>query len=76
MIKLKPDFAKIKCPVYILHGDKDLLVDYGNLAFGAKTFTNASKIDTLTIQGVNHFIPWMHYDIIKKVLLNLYPSSK
>ncbi len=72
LIKLKPRFTEIRCPVYILHGDKDPLVDYGNLAFGAKVFTNAAKVDTLTIQGANHFIPWMHYETIKKVLLNLY----
>ena len=73
LIKLKPRFKEITCPVYILHGDKDPLVDYGNLAFGAKAFVNSSKIDTLTIQGANHFIPWMHYDIIKKVLIGLHP---
>jgi len=71
LIKLAPRFKEITCPVYIIHGDKDLLVDYGNLAFGAKAFVNASKTDTLTIPGANHFIPWMHYDIIKKVLLRL-----
>lgn len=71
LIKLEPRFKEITCPVYILHGDKDPLVDYGNLAFGAKAFINSSKIDTITIQGANHFIPWQHYDIIKKVLLGL-----
>ncbi len=73
LIKLKPRFKEIVCPVYILHGDKDPLVDYGNLAFGAKAFVNSSKIDTLTIQGANHFIPWMHYDVIKRVLIGLHP---
>ena len=73
LIKLKPRFKEITCPVYILHGDKDPLVDYGNLAFGAKAFVNSSKIDTLTIQGANHFIPWMHYDVIKRVLIGLHP---
>jgi len=71
LIKLEPRFKEITCPVYILHGDKDPLVDYGNLAFGARAFINSSKIDTITIQGANHFIPWQHYDIIKKVLLGL-----
>ena len=71
LIKLEPRFKEITCPVYILHGDKDPLVDYGNLAFGAKAFVNSTKIDTLTIQGANHFIPWMHFNNIKKVLLRL-----
>ena len=76
LIKLKPAFSTIKCPVYIMHGDKDPLVDYGNLAFGAKAFSNAPKVDTITIAGANHFIPWKHYEEIKKVLLQLYPSHK
>jgi len=71
LIKLKSAFSNIKCPVYILHGDKDPLVDYGNLAFGVKAFNNAAKVDTITIVGANHFIPWKHHDEIKKVLLKL-----
>lgn len=73
LIKLEPRFKEITCPVYILHGNKDPLVDYGNMAFGVKAFVNSPKIDTLTIQGANHFIPWQHYDIIKKVLMGLHP---
>ena len=71
LLKLKSIFSTIKCPVYIMHGDKDPLVDYGNLAFGAKAFSNAAEVDTITIVGANHFIPWKRYDEIKKVLLKL-----
>jgi pimeloyl-ACP methyl ester carboxylesterase len=69
---MKPMFAKINCPVYILHGNKDQFVDYGNLAFGAKVFKNASLVDTITFQGANHFIPWTKFAEIKQVLLKLY----
>ncbi len=71
LIELQPHFAKITCPVHIIHGDKDPLVDYGNLAFGAKAFVNAQQLDTLTLQGANHFIPWTRFKEIKKVLLTL-----
>ncbi|MFP5041803.1 alpha/beta fold hydrolase [Parasediminibacterium sp. JCM 36343] len=69
--QLNPVFSKIVCHVFILHGDKDPLVDYGNLAFGVKAFSHAVKIDTLTFSGANHFIPWTRFDGIKQVLLNL-----
>lgn len=69
---LKPRFADIHSRVYILHGNKDQLVPYGNLAFGAKAFVHAVKIDTITIPGANHFIPWTHYREIKAVLMQLY----
>lgn len=69
---LKPRYAGIHSRVYILHGNKDQLVPYGNLAFGAKAFVNAAKMDTITIPGANHFIPWTHYREIKTVLMQLY----
>jgi pimeloyl-ACP methyl ester carboxylesterase len=72
LILMKPMFAKINCPVHILHGNKDQFVDYGNLAFGAKAFVNAPSIDTITFQGANHFIPWTKFEEIKKVLMKLY----
>lgn len=68
---LAPHMKDIKCAVYIIHGTKDQFVPYGNLAYGLKSFTNASSIDTISIPGANHFIPWQHYDIIKGVLLKL-----
>ncbi len=71
LINLQPKFAAIKCPVYIIHGTKDQLVPYANMAFGVKMLTNAAKVDTITLQNVNHFIPWSNYEDIKKVLLGL-----
>jgi len=72
LVSLQPLFSKITCPIYILHGNKDPLVDYGNLAFGAKAFKNSSKVDTLTFVGSNHFIPWTRFNEIKSVLMHLY----
>jgi hypothetical protein len=35
-----------------------------------KELVNA-KIDTLSIKNADHFIPWSHYEIIRKALLEL-----
>lgn len=61
---LGPRYKKIVCKVSIIHGDKDPLVDYKNLAFAAREFKKAINLDTLTIRGANHFIPWKHQDEI------------
>ncbi len=71
LTELKPRFTEIKSRVYLVHGDKNQLVPYGNLLFGAKAFTNAKQVDTLTIPGANHFIPWSHYGVIQSVLMRL-----
>lgn len=72
LVALRPMFANIHCKVYVLHGNKDQLVPYGNLRYAAKMFTHAGSLDTLTLPGANHFIPWTHYRQVKSVLMKLY----
>jgi len=68
---MKPELYKITSNVIIIHGTKDPLVPYSNVAFMKKEFVNAKKIEIIPIENANHFIPWEHYEIIKKSLLNL-----
>ncbi|MFV8271042.1 alpha/beta fold hydrolase [Flavobacterium sp. GT2N3] len=72
LIALKPELKKITCDVTIIHGTKDALVPYSNVAFMKKMLVNAKSIDTITIEKANHFIPWSHYDIVRNELLNLH----
>jgi pimeloyl-ACP methyl ester carboxylesterase len=71
LINLRPKFAQINCPVHIVHGNKDVLVPYANMNFGVQAFTHTSKLDTTTLIGANHFIPWSHYSEVKRILLGL-----
>ncbi len=68
---LAPRFSEINARVILLHGNKDQLVPYENLLYGKKMFTHAKHLDTLTIVGANHFIPWSHYEKVKNVLMYL-----
>lgn len=68
---LAPLMSQVRTRVFIVHGDKDILVPYANMAFGVKAFTNVKSLDTLTIPGANHFIPWSHYKTVRSVLLKL-----
>ena len=71
LIDLEPELKKITCDITIIHGTKDALVPYSNVAFMKKMLVNAKSIDTITIEKANHFIPWSHYEIVRNALLNL-----
>ncbi len=68
---LQDKFSAVKGKVYIVHGSKDTFVPAGNAAYAAKKFVNASSVEIMMIEGASHFIPWQHYDTIKKVLMKL-----
>lgn len=68
---LQPKLKNISCGVTIIHGTKDPLVPYANMAFLQKRLVNASSVDTISIKGANHFIPWEHFELIRNTLANL-----
>ncbi|MDI5949523.1 alpha/beta fold hydrolase [Flavobacterium yafengii] len=71
LVALEPELKKITCDVTIIHGTKDALVPYSNVAFMKKMFVNAESMDTITIEKANHFIPWSHYEIVRNALLTI-----
>ena len=68
---MKPSLKNITSAVIIIHGTKDPLVPYSNMAFMNKTFVNAKSIENISIENANHFIPWEHYGEIRDALLKL-----
>jgi pimeloyl-ACP methyl ester carboxylesterase len=72
LLYLKDDFTKITCPVYIVHGMKDNMVPFENVAYDKKMLVHTSKVEELIFPDANHFIPWTRFGPIKKLLLNLY----
>lgn len=74
LVDLKKDLAKVNIPVYILHGDKDVLVPVGNVEYMKKTLAGSPNDAVTIFPNENHFIPWTRYSEIKELLLNL-PSQ-
>ena len=68
---MKPTLKNIVTNVVVIHGTKDPLVPYSNVAFIEKEFVNAKSMEVITIKDANHFIPWEHYETIRNKLLNL-----
>lgn len=67
---LEQDIGKLKVPVWMLHGTKDPMVPFANVAF-AKAHIPAALLHITVLEGANHFIPWTRYEIIKKTFLDL-----
>lgn len=71
LVALKPMLKNITTNITIVHGSKDMLVPYSNVAFMKSAFINAKKIDVITIENANHFIPWSNFDQIRDLLSTL-----
>lgn len=64
-------WSSIKCPVWIVHGNKDTFVPVENSAYLDKKLTSVSSKTLLILDGARHFIPWEQYEDIRKVLMEL-----
>lgn len=71
LIDLKPKLQSITSKVIIVHGTKDQLVPYSNVAFMRREFVNAKSLEIISIKDANHFIPWEHFKEIRNVLYKL-----
>lgn len=77
LVTLKPGLSKIACPVYLLHGTKDILVPFSNVAYTDKMLTGAAKKEIIIFEDEkekieNHFLPSKKFNEIKALLLRLY----
>ncbi len=71
VVSLAKEFTKVKCAVYLVHGEKDTWVPPGNVAYAVNKLIHASKIETLIIPGGTHFIPWTKKKEIREELLKM-----
>ncbi len=71
LIKLKDDFQKVKCPVYIFHGDADEHVPVANAVYAQKMLVNAKKVELTVFNGEKHFMVWTKFAEIKNKLMNI-----
>lgn len=77
LLNLKPELSKIACPVYLLHGTKDILVPFSNVAYTDKMLTGTAKKEIIVFEDEkakieNHFLPSKKFTEIKALLLRLY----
>ncbi|MCB0650763.1 MAG: alpha/beta fold hydrolase [Saprospiraceae bacterium] len=66
--KMKGGWANLKVPMVHIHGTKDMLAPFSNVKF-SEDHIPAALLQTIVLEGANHFLPWSHYELVRKVLL-------
>ncbi len=76
--KMIPLWPKIRANTIVIQGTKDTLVPKENAAFAKKMITNA-PVKVMMVDGMNHFVPWDHPELIQRAIVELLkeiPSAK
>lgn len=68
--KMEPLWKNITCPVIVIHGKKDQLVSFGNVAFAKKMLIN-THVEYVINDEMNHFVPWSNPELIRNAILEL-----
>lgn len=78
--KLKPElqdmlplWKNITTPTIVIQGSKDSLVPAGNADFAKKMIVNA-PLKIALVDGMDHFVPWSHPELIRNAILELLPA--
>ncbi len=64
------DFNQIVVPIVHMHGKKDDLVPFENLAY-AQAKIPSKHFKKIVLDNENHFIPWTQHELVTKELLQL-----
>ena len=70
-----PLWPRITQRVTVIQGEKDDLVPAANADFAKAHLTKAQKLDIIRLPGVNHFLPWNHFALVKQTLLKHMDSA-
>jgi len=72
--QLVPEWSEIKVPAIVIQGTKDSFVPAANADFVNRMLINSS-VQIQLIEGVDHFIPWSHPELIRNAILELLQSN-
>ncbi|HYD64119.1 alpha/beta hydrolase [Azospirillum sp.] len=61
----------IRVPVTLLHGTKDPLVPYANMAFTAERLTGSRLVRCVPVPDADHFLPWSHAALLRDAVTDL-----
>ena len=66
-----PLWPEIHQRVTLIQGGADDLVPPENADFAARMMTNARPLEIIRLPGVNHFLPWKKYELVKSASSNI-----
>lgn len=73
--KMLDDWQKITSPITYYHGTKDKIVPYENMYFIEKKVPK-TVLNAVSLEGMNHFILFKKYDLVKKELLHILENNQ
>ncbi|MFN0012410.1 MAG: alpha/beta fold hydrolase [Phycisphaerales bacterium] len=65
---LQPLLRNIRCPVVIVHGRKDDLVPFANVAYMTREFTGAASVRVVDLPDAGHFLPWAEEEHVREAV--------
>ena len=75
LMALKPELEalalrlpSISAKVVIVHGTQDDLVPVANVAFMQRQLTGAACVETVLLEGQNHFLPWNSAETVRSAV--------
>ena len=73
--RMVPLWSKITCPVIVIQGTKDSLVDPANADFAKKMLTHA-PVDFVMVENMDHFVPWSHPHLIREAVIKMLTAKE
>lgn len=61
---------RIRAKVVIVHGTQDDLVPVANVPYMQAQLSGARCVQTVLLQGQNHFLPWNNEDVVRAAILS------
>ena len=68
LLLLEPMLPAITAPTIIVHGTQDDLVPFANVAYMQAHLTAARSVETVVLEGQNHFLPWNSEATVRKAV--------
>ena len=73
---LRPLLKNIRCPVVVVHGRKDDLVPFANVAYMQRELTGAASLRVIDLPEANHFLPWAQERTVREAVESmLFPAE-
>ena len=72
--EIESSWNKIDTRVTYMHGTKDMIVPFENMAFAKRKLAHIN-VKWISIEGENHFIPWKQYDAVVREIQLLTQTS-
>lgn len=65
---LAPDLARIRCPVFVVHGTHDRLVPVANVDYLQRKLVGAPILEVELLRGQDHFLPWKAVAQLRRIV--------